>query len=79
MKLKLTHEREGKTLRRKAASYAHAKQFKRLKKTLKRQRTILGSLLREVRRKMDGLAELARQQLERLARTRRPHPRPAPA
>jgi IS5 family transposase len=64
MKLKLTHEREGKTLRRrKAASYAHAKQFKRLKKTLKRQRTILGSLLREVRRKMDGLAELARQQL----------------
>lgn len=63
LKLKLTHEREGKTLRRKAAGYAHAKQFKRLKKTLRRQRTILGSLLREVRRKMDGLAEQARSQL----------------
>lgn len=79
LKLKLTHEREGKTLRRKAAGYAHAKQFKRLRKTLKRQRTILGSLLREVRRKMDGLAEQARAQLtvwlERAERihAQRPH------
>jgi IS5 family transposase len=32
----------GKELRRKAGGYAHAKQFKRLKKTVKRQRTILG-------------------------------------
>jgi IS5 family transposase len=75
----MTHEREGKTLRRKAAGYAHAKQFKRLRKTLKRQRTILGSLLREVRRKMDGLAEQARSQLtvwlERAERihAQRPH------
>jgi IS5 family transposase len=79
LKLKLTHEREGKTLRLKAAGYAHAKQFKRLKRTLRRQRTILGSLLREVRRKMDGLAEQVRQQLnvwlERAERihAQRPH------
>ena len=79
LKLKLTHEREGKTLRRKAAGYAHAKQFKRVKRTLRRQRTILGSLLREVRRKMDGLTEQARLQLgvwlERAERihTQRPH------
>jgi transposase, IS5 family len=45
--LKLTHEREGKTLRRRAAGYAHAKQFKRLKRVLRRQRTILGSLAAE--------------------------------
>lgn len=64
IRLKLTHEREGKSLRRRAAGYAHAKQFKRLKKVLRRQRTILGSLLREVRRKMDGLAEPAREALE---------------
>ena len=76
---KLTHEREGKTLRRKAAGYAHAKQFKRLKRTLRRQRTILGSLLRDVRRKMDSLNEQARLQLrvwlERAERihTQRPH------
>ena len=57
IQLKQTHEREGKALRRKAGGYAHAKQFKRLRGVLKRQRTILGRLLREVRRKMGGLAD----------------------
>ncbi|MBQ0957706.1 IS5 family transposase [Ideonella sp. 4Y11] len=61
--LKLTHEREGKTLRRRAAGYAHAKQFKRLKRVLRRQRTILGSLLREVRRKMTALPQSAQDPL----------------
>jgi IS5 family transposase len=64
IQLKQTHEREGKTLRRKAGGYAHAKQFKRLRGVLKRQRTILGRLLREVRRKMDGVAEAAKSQLD---------------
>ena len=49
--LKQTYAREGKTLRRKAGGYAHAKQFKRLRKTVKRQRTIPGVVLREVQRK----------------------------
>jgi transposase, IS5 family len=64
IQLKQTHEREGKTLRRKAGGYAHAKQFKRLRSVLKRQRTILGRLLREVRRKMAGLADDARTRLD---------------
>jgi IS5 family transposase len=64
VKLKQTHEREGKTLRRRAAGYAHAKQFRRLKQVLRRQRTVLGSLLREVRRKMGGLADATKSQLE---------------
>ncbi|MFZ5561873.1 MAG: IS5 family transposase [Pseudomonadota bacterium] len=64
LRLKLTHEREGKTLRRRAAGYAHAKQFKRLKRVLRRQRTILGSLLREVRRKMGALGDETRAALE---------------
>lgn len=38
IQLKQTHEREGKTLRRKAGDYAHAKQFRRLRGVLKRQR-----------------------------------------
>jgi IS5 family transposase len=38
-------------LRRKAGGYAHAKQFRRLKKVVKRQRTILGIVIREVQRK----------------------------
>lgn len=32
--------------------YAHAKQFKRLRRTVKRQRTILGIVLREIHRKL---------------------------
>ena len=55
--LKQTHAREGKTLRRKAGGYAHAKQFRRLKRVLRRQRTILGALIRDVRRKMVPLAK----------------------
>ena len=51
--LKQTFAREGKALRRKAGGYAHAKQFKRLRRVLKRQRTILGIVLREVQRKRD--------------------------
>jgi IS5 family transposase len=52
--LKQTFAKEGKELRRKAGGYAHAKQFKRLRKTVKRQRTILGVVLREVQRKLDA-------------------------
>lgn len=50
--LKQTFAKEGKTHRRKAGGYAHAKQFKRLRRTVKRQRTILGIVMREVRRKL---------------------------
>jgi IS5 family transposase len=39
-------------LRRRAGGYAHAKQFKRLRKVLRRQRTILGVVIREIRRKL---------------------------
>jgi transposase, IS5 family len=53
--LKQTFAAEAKELRRKAGGYAHAKQFKRLKKAVKRQRTILGVVMREVQRKLDVL------------------------
>jgi transposase, IS5 family len=53
--LKQTFAAEAKQLRRKAGGYAHAKQFKRLKKAVKRQRTILGVVMREVQRKLDAL------------------------
>ena len=48
--LKQTFAKEGKALRRKAGGYAHAKQFRRLRKTVKRQRTILGVVIRDARR-----------------------------
>ena len=49
---KQTFAKEGPTLRRKAGGYAHARQFRRLGRTLKRQRTILGIVIREVGRKL---------------------------
>ena len=58
--LKQTYAREGKALRRKAGGYGHAKQFKRLARTVKRQRTILGVVMREVQRKLDALASSSR-------------------
>jgi len=53
--LKQTYEREGKRLRRRAGGYAHARQFKRLRRVLKRQRTVLGRVLRDIERKMSEL------------------------
>ena len=52
IQLKQTFAKEGKALRWKAGGYAHAKQFKRLRRVLKRQRTILGIVIREVQRKL---------------------------
>jgi transposase, IS5 family len=52
--LKQTFAKEGKELRRRAGGYAHAKQFRRLKRVVKRQRTILGVVMREVQRKLEA-------------------------
>jgi IS5 family transposase len=90
--LKQTFAAEGKELRRKAGGYAHAKQFKRLKKVVQRQRTILGVVMREVQRKLDAQAQAiaaggapdmapagatAPVRAEDPARTRRAHPHAA--
>ncbi|WP_408182010.1 IS5 family transposase [Paraburkholderia dipogonis] len=61
--LKQTYEREGKRLRRRAGGYAHAKQFRRLRRVLKRQRTVLGRLLRDIERKLSGAPDERRTQL----------------
>jgi IS5 family transposase len=52
IELKQTFAKEGKELRRKAGGYAHAKQLRRLRRTTKRQRTIVGKLIREIKRKL---------------------------
>lgn len=52
LRLKQTFDSEGAELRRRAGGYAHARQFKRLRKVLRRQRTILGIVIRETRRKL---------------------------
>ncbi len=53
--LKQTFAKAGKALRWRAGGYAHAKQFRRLRKVVKRQRTILGIVMREVQRKLQAL------------------------
>ncbi len=64
LKLRQSYEREGRELRRKAGGYAHAKQTRRLGRTVRRQRTILGALLRDVQRKMAHLDEKTRAALQ---------------
>ena len=53
--LKQTFAKEGKALRWRAGGYAHAKQFRRMRKVVKRQRTILGIVMREAQRKLRAL------------------------
>ena len=56
--LRQSFAKEGKALKRRAGGYAHAKQFKRLHRTVKRQRTmalgqpLVGKLIREVRKQL---------------------------
>ena len=51
-----TFAKEGATLLYKAGGYAHARQFKRLKKVIKRQKTIVGILIGEVQRAVARMA-----------------------
>jgi IS5 family transposase len=52
--LRQSYEREGPALSRKAGRYAHAKQFKRMRRVLRRQRTVLGRVIRDIGRKLPG-------------------------
>ena len=55
IELKQTYAKEGQLLGYKAGRYAHARQYKRMRKVIQRQRTIAGRLQREVGRKMSVL------------------------
>jgi IS5 family transposase len=50
LSLKQTFVKEAKQLTRRAGGYAHAKQFRRMRKVINRQRTIVGRLSREIER-----------------------------
>lgn len=52
IKLKQTFQREGQALARQAGRYAHARQFKRMRRAIARQRTIVARLAREIERKV---------------------------
>jgi IS5 family transposase len=59
IELKQTYAKEGKTLGHKAGRYAHAKQFRRMRRTINRQRTVVGRLQRDIERKAAGLTGVA--------------------
>jgi IS5 family transposase len=63
IELKQTFAKEGQYLSHKAARYAHARQFKRMKRAIKRQRTIVGRLQREIDRKASAIGAAVRQAL----------------
>ncbi len=79
--LRQSYARQGPALSRKAGRYAHACQFKRMRRmrrVLRRQRTVLGRLVRDIQRKLDqvntGVREHIAIWLERAQRlcTQRP-------
>lgn len=55
--LKQTFAKEGKDLSRMAGRYAHARQFARMRRSIRRQRTIVGRLQREIERKAARLGQ----------------------
>jgi IS5 family transposase len=57
IELKQTFAREGRLLQFKAGRYAHAKQFKRMRRVIKRQSTVVGRLVREIKREASVLTE----------------------
>lgn len=67
--LKQTFAKEGKELGRKAGRYAHARQFKRMRRAIKRQRTIVGRLQREIERKAGAVSAIGQAVREALAQT----------
>jgi IS5 family transposase len=64
IELKQTFAKEGRLLRFKAGRYAHAKQFKRMRRVIKRQSTVVGRLGREIDRKASALSEAVRHALD---------------
>jgi len=58
--LKQTFAKEGRDLNRKAACYAHARQWARMRRTIRRQGTIVGRLSREIERKASLLTQAVR-------------------
>lgn len=57
-----SYSREGPRLAQRIGRLAHAKQFKRMRRSLKRQRTWVGRLVRELQRQIDQLTDAARSQ-----------------
>uniref|UniRef100_UPI0038996AFA IS5 family transposase n=1 Tax=Paraburkholderia nodosa TaxID=392320 RepID=UPI0038996AFA len=72
VKLRQNYNREAPHLVRQIGRYAHAKQYKRMKKALRTLRSRVGRVMRDVERQLDSVADTGRIALQELiGRTRR--------
>jgi IS5 family transposase len=72
LKLRQNYNREAPHLARQIGRYAHAKQYKRMKKVLRTLRSRVGRVMRDVERQLDSVAEGSRVALQELiGRTKR--------
>jgi transposase, IS5 family len=70
--LKQTYAKEGQHLGYKAGRYAHARPYKRMRKVIKRQRTVAGRVQREAQRKLSTLSVAVRESMsEALSKAQR--------
>jgi IS5 family transposase len=72
--LRQSYIRVGKRAATKAGRYAHAKQFRRMRRQLRRLRTWVGRLIRDIRRKASNLPEDLEKILAKAERIRRQQP-----
>ncbi len=66
LSLRQSYSRQGPRLSEKIGRYAHARQFKRMKRAIKKQRTWMGRLERELSRQLNQLEGFARIEAEQL-------------
>ena len=73
--LRQNYNRVGPRLSMMAGRYAHAKQFKRMRRALKKQRTVLGRLIRDIERRAKGsLSDVMSEALSRATRLHQQKP-----
>lgn len=75
--LRQSYVRVGKAAAVKVSRYAHAKQFKRMRRSLRKLRTYVGRLIRDIRRKATKIDEGLATLLDRADRIRRQQPKDA--
>lgn len=64
LKLRQNYNREAPRLAGQIGRYAHAKQYKRMKKALRTLRSRVGRVMRDVERQLDGVVQQSRAELD---------------
>ncbi|GAB1394879.1 IS5-like element IS1478 family transposase [Rhodocyclaceae bacterium] len=71
LSLRQNYNRVAPALARQAGRYAHARQFKRMRRTIKKQRTLAGRIVRDIERQIDGKPETSSKLADLLAKVKR--------